>query len=323
MLLSIVSILGGCLLLILGANYLVDGASSIARRFGVSSLVIGLTVVAFGTSAPELAVNLLSALSGSTDLALGNINGSNIANILLILGCTAVFATIPIKRQTILKEIPFALLTAAVLVVAGLDLVLGSGTADTISRTDGIFFLGFFVIFLYYLFYSAKNTASAEVEEPKYKTAPAILFTVLGLAALILGGRLAVSGATTIATALGVSEMLIGLTIVAVGTSLPELVSSIVAARKGEADLAIGNVIGSNVFNVLFVLAVTAIIKPIPVSQDTIIDSIVVFAVTALLIAVLFLRKETSPETRQIDRKEGIFFILLYIAYVTYIILRG
>ncbi|MFH1711882.1 MAG: sodium:calcium antiporter, partial [Patescibacteria group bacterium] len=233
MLLFIVFILAGFYLLIKGADYLVDGSSSIARRLGISTLVIGLTVVAFGTSAPELAVNILSASSGNTELAFGNINGSNIANILLILGMTAWFTRVPIKSRTVVKEIPFMLLAGVILIVLTLDVILEGGAVAQLSRIDGIVLLSFFAIFMYYMFLSIKGTGAAKVEKAKISLPTASLMTVLGLAMLIVGGYLAVQGASGIALALGVSQTFIGLTIVAIGTSLPELVASIVAARKG------------------------------------------------------------------------------------------
>lgn len=311
------------MLLIKGADYLVDGSSSIARRLGVSTLVIGLTVVAFGTSAPELVVNILSASSGATDLALGNINGSNIANILLILGVAAFVTTIPVKSRTVLKEIPFMLLAGIALVVVISDPIL-NGVEASISRTDGLLLLCIFLIFLYYMFLSAKEAPGAKVEEPKYKFPAAVLFTVMGLAGLVIGGKLAVDGATGIATGIGISETLVGLTIVALGTSLPELVSAVVAAVKGETDLAVGNVVGSNIFNILLVLGSTAVIAPIQVGGSATMDALIALVVMMIFFIALFLNKNgRSKDKKGLDRTTGIVFVALYVIYIVFIVVRG
>lgn len=321
MLLSIVSVLGGFMLLIKGADYLVDGSSAIARRLGVSTLVIGLTFVAFGTSAPELVVNILSATSGSTELAFSNINGSNIANILLILGFTALIGRIPVKSRTVMKEIPFMLLAGIMLIVFVSDPWLNGISEPTISRIDGIALLGFFVIFMYYLILSSRDLGGAKVEAPKLSLPLASTFTVFGLAGLVIGGKLAVDGATDIALGIGVSETLVGLTVVALGTSLPELVSSIVAARKGETDLAIGNVVGSNIFNILLVLGVTSIITPIPVSGRGIEDALFALAAMLIFFFALFLnRLGKSQKGKGLDKRTGAVFLAIYIAYIAYIV---
>lgn len=312
------------MILIKGADYLVDGSSSIASRLGVSSLVIGLTVVAFGTSAPELIVNIISASSGATDLALGNINGSNIANILLILGVAAFITTIPVKSRTVLKEIPFMLLSGLALVIVASDQFLNGASQDVISRTDGMMLLCIFLIFLYYLFLSAKEAPTAKVEKPKYKFPLAVLFTVMGLVGLFVGGKLVVSGATAIAEVIGISESLIGLTVVALGTSLPELVSAVVASVKGKTDLAIGNVVGSSIFNILLVLGATAVISPIVISQRAALDALIALLVMLMFFAALFLNKNgRSKDAKGLDRATGIIFILLYVVYIVYIVIRG
>lgn len=324
MLLNIVFILGGFMLLIKGADYLVDGSSAIARRFGISTLVIGLTVVAFGTSAPELAVSLLAATVGSTDLAVGNINGSNIANILLILGIVALFAKVPVRHRTVIKEIPFMILAGVVLLISLLDVHLTGAAQATVSRIDGMLFLCFFIIFMYYLFLSAKETSAAKVDKPKFGLPTAIGFTVLGLVGLVIGGKLAVDGAVGIAVAIGISEALVGLTIVAIGTSLPELVSAVVAARKGETDLAIGNVVGSNVFNILLVLGLTATAKPIIVQASGVQDAIIALgAMVILLVALVARAGRGKRKTPVLDRVEGFLFVSLYAAYIVFIVVRG
>lgn len=325
--LNIIFILAGFMLLIKGADYLVEGSSSIARRLGVSTLVIGLTVVAFGTSAPELVVNILSATSGRTELAFGNINGSNIANILLILGAAALFARIPVKSQTVIKEIPFMLLSGFVLLVITADVWLEGAAVNQISRIDGIVLLSFFVIFMYYLWLSTRETkAGAKVEKEKKSFGVAAALTVMGLAGLVIGGYLAVEGASGIARMLGASETLIGLTIVALGTSLPELVAAVTAARKGETDLAIGNVVGSNVFNILLVLGITSTITPVPVSAAAQMDAVVAFlAMTILFFAIFNIErdKQGRRESPDIEKPGAIFFLLMYVAYIVYIVIRG
>lgn len=317
-------VIAGFMLLIKGADYLVDGSTSIARRFGISTLIIGLTIVAFGTSAPELVVNILSATSGATDLAFANINGSNIANILLILGITSLFAVIPVKSQTVLKEIPFMLFAGMILVFIVLDVQIGGAESAMISRIDGILLLLVFAIFMYYLFLSSKKTGGATVEKPKFSLPKGVALTVAGLAGLIVGGKLAVDGAVGIALGIGVSQALVGLTVVAIGTSLPELVSAIVAAKKGETDLAIGNVVGSCIFNILLVLGATAVVNPIPISDHGVIDALFALAAMCFLFLALFLNKHgRKSKTKQIDPQTGLLFIILYVAYIVYIVIRG
>lgn len=324
MIINIVLLLSGFTLLIKGADYLVDGASNIARRFGVSTLVIGLTVVAFGTSAPELAVNILSAISGNTEIALGNINGSNIANILLVLGITGMIANIPVQSRTLIKEVPFMILAGVILIVIMLDVFLEGLPSDSISRIDGLMLLGFFVIFLYYMFLSARDITTAKVERPKQKLHLSILFSIGGLIALTLGGQLTVDGASAIALSLGVSQSLIALTIVAVGTSLPELVTAVVAARKGDTDMAIGNVVGSNIFNILMVLGTTAVIAPIAVTDAQVWDSVI--SLGAMLLLMIFIFKRTGfrkEKDNNVSKTEGVIMILCYIVYIVYIVIRG
>ena len=313
------------MLLIAGANYLVDGSSAIAKKLGVSTLVIGLTIVAFGTSAPELVVNILSASKGSTGLALGNVNGSNIANILLILGATAFIARIPVKSRTVLKEIPFMILAGFVLVVMSSDVLLNGDSVSQLSRIDGVLLLSFFVIFAYYMFLSTKDAASgAKVEDPKMNRHLALLYTAMGIGGLVVGGKFAVDGATGLAVAFGASETLVGLTILALGTSLPELVSSVVAAVKGETDLAVGNIVGSNIFNILLVLGVTAVVHPIEITEYAVFDSLVALGAMMFLLVALFVRGLSEKgRVHDIERTSGMIFIVFYIAYIVYILYRG
>ena len=324
MLYNIIFVAAGFALLIKGADYLVDGASSVAKRFGVSSLVIGLTVVAFGTSAPELAVNVLAAINGGSEIALGNVNGSNVANILLILGVASWFGAISLKSRTVVKEVPYMLLAGAVLIILVADGALNGSSEILLSRSDGLILLSFFVIFMYYLFLSAMDAAGpAKEEKAKHSFPISIGFTVMGLAGLILGGFLTVQGATGIAISLGVSQTLIGLTVVALGTSLPELVSAVVAVKKGQSDIAVGGVVGSVIFNILLVLGLTATITPIAVSLDNVFDALVVFVAMALFFIFVFVNVTHARPARGIDKYEGMVFLLTYLVYIAYTIFRG
>ena len=261
---DIVCLLGGLVLILLGANYLTDGASSLAKRFKISDLVIGLTVVAFGTSAPELAVSLSSAIKGSADIAIGNVVGSNMFNTLMIVGCTAFFAPIVVTRNTLLKEIPLCILASVALLAISNDMLLDKQPLDVLSRTDGFLLLLFFIIFMVYTFSIARQHGDEEAEE--VKQIPlwlSLIYIIGGLAALVFGGNIFVDGATGIARSLGVSESVIGLTLVAGGTSLPELATSVVAALKKNPEMAIGNVVGSNLFNIFLVLRVFIVRFPV------------------------------------------------------------
>lgn len=325
MILSVLAVIAGLVILILGAEGLIRGASSLAVRLNISPLVIGLTIVAFGTSAPELTVNVLAALNGSADLAIGNIVGSNTANILLILGLTAMIKTITVKSSTIWKEIPLALLGAVLLFVMGNDALFDRLGYNAITRTDGIALMALMIIFLYYIFSLAKSErqrdkAKADKEEAvKVYTYPAsIMLSLGGLASLILGGKFLVNGAVDIAHMAGLSEALIGLTIVAIGTSLPELATSIVAAIKGQADIAIGNIVGSNIFNVFWVIGLTGTITPLPFSSAINFDVLVSIAATMLL----FLFMQVGGH-RRLVRWEGGVLLSSYVAYIIFIVYRG
>ncbi|MFH1631432.1 MAG: calcium/sodium antiporter [bacterium] len=323
MLIDFVIFIGGIALVIKGADYLVDGASDIAKRLKVSSLVIGLTVVAFGTSAPELAVNIFSAIGGHTEIALGNVNGSNIANILLILGAAGMVATIPIQSRTVIKEVPFMILSGVVLVLLMLDTVLEGAPAGMISRIDGLVLIAFFSIFIYYLFLSSKDVSGAKVEKAKRSFLAATGLSIFGIGGLLIGGQLTVSGASGLALGFGVSETLIAVTIVALGTSLPELVTAVVAARKGETDIAVGNIIGSVVFNILLILGATAVITPIAVLSVNIVDALVSLGAMLLLLAAIFIRSDSRDGMRSIYKTESVIFLILYAAYIVYAVMRG
>lgn len=318
MLTSIFLVIGGFFLLVQGAKRLVDGSASLARRLGVRSLVIGLTVVAFGTSAPELVVNLVSAARGQTDIAIANVLGSNIANVLLILGLTSTFASVQVQRSTIWKEIPFSLLAAVLVVILGSDRILDGHSGNALTFGDGLVLLSFFLIFLYYVV-GVSRTNGEQGDQVAVLSKPRTAFFILGgLAALVVGGTFIVDGAVSLARLWGVSEHLIGLTVVAVGTSLPELATSVVAARKKNIDLAVGNIVGSNIFNVFFILGTTALFAPLSYGPFALQDA----AMAALASFILFLSMFVG-KPHQIDRWEGAAYVLLYLAYVSFTILRG
>lgn len=324
---NILLLIGGLVLILLGANGLTDGAASVAKRFNIPSIVIGLTIVAFGTSAPELTVSVSSALKGSADIAIGNVVGSNIFNTLMIVGCTALFAPIVITRNTIRKEIPLCILSSVILLICANDVFLDKASENILNRVDGLLLLCFFAIFMGYTFaIASKPTAAtgepiehpAIEEETEIKSLPwwkSILYIGGGLAALIYGGQLFVNGATGIARNLGVSESIIGLTLVAGGTSLPELATSIVAALKKNPEIAIGNVIGSNLFNIFFVLGCSASITPLHLNGITNFDLFTLVGSCILLwFFGLFFTKRT------ITRIEGSIMILCYVAYTVVLI---
>jgi len=313
---NILFLIGGLAAIIVAANFLVDGASALAKRLGVSDLVTGLTVVAFGTSAPELTVNIFSALDGSTDLAVGNILGSNIVNILFILGVSAIIFPLTVKRSTKWKEIPFALLAIIVFAVLANDVFIDKSDKNVVTKVDGIVLLLFMVVFLVYTFNMASRLKNEEIEDTTIKQMSlkkSLLFILGGLVGLFFGGKYMVIGAVDIAEKLGMSQRVIGVTIVAIGTSLPELAASLVAAFKKKADIAIGNVVGSNIFNVFFILGITAVIKPLPFDNALNFDTMVtIFASILLFITTM------TIGINKITRTEGIIFVLIYISYVTY-----
>ena len=297
---NIILLVLGFILLLKGADWFVDGASSIASRFGIPQLIIGLTIVAMGTSLPEAFVSITAALKSNAAITIGNVVGSNILNVGIILGITALIRPLHIQNSTIKYEMPFMILVTLVLIILGIN--------TTISRLDGMIMWLFFLGYLYYIFKMSKN----QMEETEIKkTNP--LFIPLGLVCLMVGSNFAVDAATNIAISLGVSQRFIGLTIVALGTSLPELVTSVTAAKKGNADIAIGNIIGSNIFNILFVVGSSALITPVPFEYHFIIDSFV-----AILIGlVLYL---CTKKTRVLDKKAGILLLVTYSIYFIYLL---
>ena len=318
---NILFLVGGLVLILLGANGLTDGAASVAKQFRIPSIVIGLTIVAFGTSAPELTVSVSSALKGSADIAIGNVVGSNIFNTLMIVGCTALFAPIAIIRNTLKKEIPLCILSSVALWVCANDVFLDHSAENILNRADGLLLLCFFAIFMGYTFAIAFPSGQASAEgsgEEEIKLLPwwkSVIYILGGLAALVYGGQLFVNGATGIARSLGVSESVIGLTLVAGGTSLPELATSIVAALKKNPEIAIGNVIGSNLFNIFFVLGCSASITPLHLTGITNFDlfALVISGILMWFFGLFFAK-------RTITRMEGGILVLCYVAYTAYLI---
>lgn len=324
MILSIIYLIGGLALILFGANWLTDGASSVARRMGISDLVVGLTVVAFGTSAPELAISIISAVGGNAELAVGNVVGSNIFNILVIVGVTAIVRPITVTKSIMSNEIPLVILSSVALLVMALSPALdGTASVPAITRSNGIILLLFFAIFMRYTFSQAKQspqpsldpTAQETSKLPEMSTSKAVIFIIAGLAALVYGGDRFVAGASDIAKAFGVSDAVIGLTIVACGTSLPELATSVAAAIKGKPGIAIGNVVGSNIFNIFLVLGTSATITPLRLNDIGPIDLLTL--VGASLIFYLF---GWLFKTRTITRIEGAIMTAAYISYVCYLI---
>jgi len=304
--------------LIEGAGWIVDSSSSIAKKIGVSSLIIGLTVVAFGTSLPELLVGIFSALRGVSEVSLGNIVGSNIANILLILGITAMIGSVKIKSETVWKQIPFALLAAFVLFALSSGAL--SGKAVFLSISDGLILLSLFAIFIYYIFQTAKKdkkkvSLSREINTTNWKI---VLKLVAGLVGIYFGGRWVVDGAVFIAGQLGLSEYLISATIIAIGTSLPELVVCIMAVLKKNIDLAVGNVIGSNIFNILWVLGIVPFVGVLSIPSFVVFDIAIMFLATVLLFAFMFI-----GEKHGLTRRDGIIFVSIYVLYIVFLIIRG
>lgn len=306
----------GFVLLVKGADFLIDGAVSIAKKLGAPELVIGLTVVAFGTSAPELVVNVVSSLKGASGIVVGNIVGSNIANLALNLGVTGLFAALMFEKTLLRKEVPLSLLAAA----AVWFLAAPAGDTLVLGLWGGVALLAGFLVFLAVVFQGAKEGKGLEDIDPAAgdTTLRASGKFIVGLGGLVLGGKLVVDNAVAIAASLGVSEAMIGLTIVAIGTSLPELVTSVVAALKGRLGLAIGNAIGSNVFNIFWVLGISAVINPVVYDRALGVDLLVLGGVTLLTIGLPFLAKD-----KKIRAPGAALLVLSYIAYMVFVVLRG
>lgn len=305
-------------ILIKGADWLVDGASSLAKKLKVPVIVIGLTIVAFGTSAPELIVNIFASAQGKTEIAIGNILGSNIFNIFLILGISAIIFPLAVKKNTVWKEIPLSLLAAVAVGLVANDNLIDHVPYSAITRIDGLMFLAFFAIFMWYIYGISKGGGEEEAKIKEISVPKSLLFIGLGLVSLVLGGKWIVDGAVQIATALGVSESLIGLTIVAAGTSLPELATSAVAAYKHNADIAVGNIVGSNIFNIFFILGISSIIRPLPFRETSNVDVMMTIAASLALFAFMFIGKK-----KILERWQGVLFIIIYVAYVAFLIIKG
>lgn len=319
---TIILMLVGLILLLIGANYLTEGSSAIAKRFGISEFVIGLTIVGIGTSTPELVVSLISTINGTTDIAIGNILGSNLFNIMMILGITALIRPIRIEKNTLSRDIPFSLLAAVVLSVCGLDIWI-NGTNGVISRSEGILMLCFFIVFMVYSFMTAKRDDEPEVQEPQEVGTKKraiwidIVMIIGGLAGLIFGGDLFLEYAVIFARDLGLSEAVIAVTLMAGGTSMPELITCAIAAAKNKGQLALGNVIGSNVSNIFLILGTCATAAPLQLGNILPLDLIILTAASLLIAVTAF-----TFRRNEIDRPEGAIFVLLYIGYVVSLLMR-
>lgn len=314
MFLQIILLVLGFVVLIKGADLFVDGASATAQNFKVSKMLIGLTIVAFGTSAPEFAVSVKSLLSGNGDMVLGNVIGSNILNILLILGTAAMFHSLNVKNNTVKKELPITLLITTLFAVLLSDHIFDKSLPNSFTRSDGIILLLFFLVFIYYLIAMMRRKIDVDDNLPSMSLKKAILFTIVGIVAIVIGSNLVVDSASLIAEALGVSERMISLTIIALGTSLPELVTSVAATRKGEYDIAIGNVVGSNIFNIGIVIGVPVVLfGGVSRIAFSYID-LIVMLMSALLLFLFSFRDY------KITKSEGVMFLTLFIIYYSYVI---
>lgn len=314
--LSFILLVVGLAILIKCADFFVDGSSNIAKAFGIPSLIIGLTIVAFGTSAPEAAVSITAGLKGSNEISIGNIVGSNIFNSLFILGICGLFKALKAKKEVRKRDFPYYLLSALVLFIIVSEYFFSGQTTGYITRADGLIMLCFMGIYMVSLISDVKRNKKNDNQEQKEKfKGKDILYIVFGLAGIILGGQMVVNGASDIAKTLGVSENVIALTIVAIGTSLPELVTSYVATKKGELDIAVGNVIGSNIFNILFILGITSVITPLSLNMDTYID--IIFMLLSSILVFIMLHKNN-----RIGWKKGICMLALYVIYTAYILCR-
>ena len=315
MFLNIILLVLGFVILIKGADIFVDGASSVAANFKVSKMLIGLTIVSFGTSAPEFAVSIKSLLSGSGDIVLGNVIGSNILNILLILGCCGLVHTLNVKNNTVKKELPITMLISTLFAVLLSDSIFDNGITNSFTRGDGIALLLFFMIFIYYLITIARKKVDKEDESEVLPMTKALFFTIIGLVGIILGSNFVVDSATFLAESMGVSQRIISLTIIAFGTSLPELVTSVTETKKGEYDIAIGNVVGSNIFNIGIVIGLpVALLGGIGVISFSYIDLLVMIAAAVLLFMFSF-------NDYKITKKEGILFLIVFITYYSYVLM--
>lgn len=312
-------LVAGLLVLVKSSDWLVAGASAVAGRFGVSSLAIGLTIVSFGTSMPELLVTMISGLRDNADLAIGNVIGSNICNVLLVLGVSAVIRPLPVRDSTVVSEIPFSLVAALLVGFLANAALFTANPALMISRIDGVILLMFFALFLIYVYRMSRTRSYFDDNAvPAISGRRSALYILLGFAGLYLGGQWVVDGAVSLAGLLGVNDALIGLTIVAIGTSSPELVASAVAAYRGETDIAVGNVVGSNIFNLLWILGLTSVVTPLPFEVVTNTDLMMVIGASVMIFVAMI-----TGRGGIIQRSHGAVFVLLYVAYLAYVIVRG
>ena len=315
MIINIILLVLGFVILIKGADLFVDGASGIAGNFKVSKMLIGLTIVAFGTSAPELAVSIKSIFSGNGDIVLGNVIGSNILNILLILGLSSIFHSLTVKNNTVKKELPITMLITTLFAVLLSDHIFDKTLSNTFTRSDGIIILLFFSVFVYYLISISRKKIDTEKDEKILPMSKSIIFTIIGLIGIVLGSNFVVDSASFIAKAIGVTERLVSLTVIALGTSLPELVTSVTATRKGEYDIAIGNVVGSNIFNIGMVIGIpTSLFGGIGIINFSYIDLMVMIVASILLFMFSF-------NDYKISKKEGIMFLIIFVTYYGYVLL--
>lgn len=311
---SFILIIIGLVLLIKCADLFVDGCSNIAKSLGIPSLIIGLTIVAFGTSAPEAAVSVTASIKGMNDISLGNAVGSNICNLLLVLGVSGLFGSLTAKRKIITRDFIYCIFSSIVLFILSFAFFTSGGTTGVITQTNGLILLCFLGIYLYALIGDALRSVRTTEEKTKFNPKDIILI-LIGIIGIILGGQLVVNSATEIANMLNISQNVIALTIVAIGTSLPELVTSVVASKKGEVDIAIGNVVGSNIFNIFFILGLSSAISPITFGLDSFID--IIFMTLASIMVYLLLLKN-----KRIGNKKGIILLATYTIYMFYILLR-
>lgn len=313
--LEILLLVVGFVLLVKGADAFVDGCSNVAKALGIPSLIVGLTIVAFGTSAPELAVSLIASFKGNSAISVGNVVGSNICNMLLVLGTTSLFATLHCKKKIVTRDFIYLFLSYVALFIISVGTYIENGKVGTINRVNGLLLVCFLGIYMYSLLSDAKNDRKKEKTSKGKVTLKEILFIIIGLIAIVGGGELVVNSATAIAKIIGISDSVIALTVVAVGTSLPELVTSVLAAKKGEDDIAIGNVIGSNIFNILMILGFSSIVNPLTISHNSLIDMIIM-VIAGILVYVFALKDQ------KITKPRGIVMLILYFSYIGYLLVR-
>lgn len=314
MIISIVLLIAGFLFLVKGADYFVDGCSKIARAIGIPSLIIGLTIVAFGTSAPEAAVSTIASLSGKNAIAIGNVVGSNICNLLLVLGCAGLFGELTCEKKVVSRDMIYSIFAYVILIILSAGFFINGKETGVITRTNGLILLCFLGIYIYALLGDAKQSIKKKEEKEKFHIMD-IFMILLGLAGIIGGGQLVVNSATKIASYLGISDNVIALTVVAIGTSLPELVTSVMAVRKGETDIAIGNVIGSNIFNCFFILGLASTVSPVTFEFHSFIDMILMLII-GIIVLILTLKN------MRIGNKKGLLMLIMYIMYTVYILIR-